>query len=152
MNQHTVTRDLSDLEREILNGIPTSGYANTKAFVVWASTKDTGRIEVGPVRWKHTLDGTTYYSCSPFPGAWCHVPEAAILRVSAPGALVDPRTAGEIIDRHNEYADKWCEGRGVTHRPAAQVSRLKDGDGTEYEIVDGRLFRRMPFASGWTPA
>lgn len=29
---------------------------------------------------------------------------------------------------------------------------LKEEDGTEYQLVDGWLFRRLPGASGWVPA
>lgn len=29
---------------------------------------------------------------------------------------------------------------------------LKTADGTEYQIVDGALMKRLPFASGWIPA
>lgn len=29
---------------------------------------------------------------------------------------------------------------------------LREKDGTEYQLVDGWLFRRLPGASGWVPA
>lgn len=117
----SIVRDLGTLENEILDSIvkETQGgaYEMTRGYAVWINER--GDIQMGTIRWAHEYAGTAYYSCSPFPGAWTDVPRGNILRVSAPAALVDYRTAGELIDARNEYLDKWSSGRGVTHRPVA---------------------------------
>lgn len=40
----------------------------------------------------------------------------------------------------------------VLDAPSIAPVTLAEADGTEYQLVDGWLFRRLPGASGWVPA
>ncbi|GGZ73079.1 hypothetical protein ACFOOM_01095 [Streptomyces echinoruber] len=72
---------LMSLEIEILETVP-SGPRRPYAYAVWTDRR--GDLQMGPVRdrWVDPDDGTVYYQCSPFPGAWDnHVPQERVHRV-----------------------------------------------------------------------
>ena len=70
----------SPFEIDTLEAGPDSGAPY--AYAAWTDRR--GDFQMGPVRarWVDPGNGTVYYQCSPFPGAWDnHVPQERIHRV-----------------------------------------------------------------------
>lgn len=80
---------VTGLDLEVLRDVPESGNAVPHAYAVWTDRK--GDVQMGPVRWKTVQTrgdaAGTYYSASPFPGAWTEIREDAFLRVRHLGAM-----------------------------------------------------------------
>lgn len=70
--------------------------------------------------------------------------------------------ASEVFDSYAQAIRYACEKSienirleidGPLEALPAPVPGIKYRDGdTEYEVIDGRLMKRLPFAPGWTPA
>lgn len=81
-----MSNKLSDYELSLLHSVGVDSAPSPYVYVAWEGSN--GEIEFGPVRWKTVYrEGEDYYSASPFPGAWAHVPENKILRVRHPEAM-----------------------------------------------------------------
>jgi len=71
---------LSEFELTILANVPTYDVSGERCYVAWNGRN--GAIEMGPCRFRRTINGEIFFECSPFPGAWSmHVRMSDILRV-----------------------------------------------------------------------
>lgn len=69
--------------------------------------------------------------------------------INVPTRKLAQRLAAEL---NTAFSEGVAYGGMVVRQNNDRTAKLKTADGTEYQVVDGKLFKRLPFASGWIPA